>query len=140
MQVDPIKPTLKAPATSSLKLKYDELLSFLAFNFILRRHNWVNVASIAMQFLRTYYLIFYTNLILVMGLEMQVLGRGAVHSSTFHFNLMGPSKGRCKSDSRIYLLTDCKSAVGLRVQVLGSYFHETTPKNNPLKRNTPFNW
>ena len=33
MQVDPIKPTLKAPRTERLKLKYDEPLSSFAFNF-----------------------------------------------------------------------------------------------------------
>ena len=39
MQVDPIKPTLKAPGTQRLKLKYDKLLSSFAFNFNLRRYN-----------------------------------------------------------------------------------------------------
>ena len=38
MQVDPIKPTLKAPGSKLLKLKYDELLSSFAFNFNLRRY------------------------------------------------------------------------------------------------------
>ena len=38
MQVDPIKPTLKAPGTQRLNLKYDELLSSFAFNFNLRRY------------------------------------------------------------------------------------------------------
>jgi hypothetical protein len=37
VQVDPIKPTLKAPATKRLKLKYDKPLSSFAFNFNLRR-------------------------------------------------------------------------------------------------------
>ena len=37
-QVDPIKPTLKAPGSKRLKLKYDELLSSFAFNFNLRRY------------------------------------------------------------------------------------------------------
>ena len=37
MQVDPIKPTLKASGTKRLKLKRDELLSSFAFNFNLRR-------------------------------------------------------------------------------------------------------
>jgi len=36
VQVDPIKPTLKAPGTKRLKLKYDEQLSNFAFNFNLR--------------------------------------------------------------------------------------------------------
>ena len=39
MQVDPIKPTLKAPGTKRLELKYDELLSSFAFNFNLRRYD-----------------------------------------------------------------------------------------------------
>ena len=38
MQVDPIKPTLKAPGTNRLKLKYEKLLSNIAFNFNLRRY------------------------------------------------------------------------------------------------------
>ena len=32
VQVDPIKPTLKAPGTKRLKLNYDKLLSSFAFN------------------------------------------------------------------------------------------------------------
>ena len=43
MQVDPIKPTLKAPGTKRLKLKYDGLLSSFAFKFNLRRYNEVLV-------------------------------------------------------------------------------------------------
>ena len=38
MQIDPIKPTLKAPATERLKLKHYELLSNVAFKFNLRRY------------------------------------------------------------------------------------------------------
>ena len=38
MQLDPIKPTLKAPGTKRLKLKCDEPLSKIAFNFDLRRY------------------------------------------------------------------------------------------------------
>ena len=38
MQVDPIKPTLKAAETKRLKLKYHKLLSNIAFNFNLRRY------------------------------------------------------------------------------------------------------
>jgi len=38
VQVDPIKPTLKAPATECLKLKYDKPLSIFAFEFNLRRY------------------------------------------------------------------------------------------------------
>jgi len=39
VQVDPIKPMLKGPGAKRLKLKPDELLSNLAFNFNLRRYN-----------------------------------------------------------------------------------------------------
>ena len=38
MQVDPIKPTLKAPGTKHFKLQCDELLSSFAFKFDLRRY------------------------------------------------------------------------------------------------------
>ena len=38
MQVDPIKPTLKAPGTKRLKLHTDEPLSNLAFKCNLRRY------------------------------------------------------------------------------------------------------
>ena len=38
VQVDPIRPTLKAPNTKRLKLKVDELLSNVAFNFNSRRY------------------------------------------------------------------------------------------------------
>jgi hypothetical protein len=38
VQVDPIKPTLKAPGTKRLKLEYDELLSMFGFKFDLRRY------------------------------------------------------------------------------------------------------
>ena len=37
MQVDPIKPTLKAPGNKRLKLQHDRLLSSFAFNFNSRR-------------------------------------------------------------------------------------------------------
>ncbi len=39
VQVDPIKPMLKVPGTSCLKLKHDKLFSSFASNFNLRRHN-----------------------------------------------------------------------------------------------------
>jgi len=38
VQVDPIKPNLKAPGTKRLILKYDGLLSNFAFKFDLRRY------------------------------------------------------------------------------------------------------
>ena len=39
MQVDPIKPTLKAPGTKRLKQKCDAQLSTAAFKFNLRLYN-----------------------------------------------------------------------------------------------------
>ena len=44
VQVDPITPTLKAPGTKRLKLKYHELLSNFAFKFNLRRYSEVCVS------------------------------------------------------------------------------------------------
>ena len=38
MQVEPMKPTLKTPATKHMKLIYAELLSNFAFNVNLRRY------------------------------------------------------------------------------------------------------
>ena len=38
VQVDPIKPTLKAPGSKRLKLEDEKLLSNVAFNFNLRRY------------------------------------------------------------------------------------------------------
>jgi len=45
VQVDPIKPTLKAPGTKRLKLEYYKLLSSFAFKFNLRRYSWGGGAS-----------------------------------------------------------------------------------------------
>ena len=42
VQLDPIKPMLQAPGTKRLKLKYDELLSNVAFKFKLRRYTLVS--------------------------------------------------------------------------------------------------
>jgi len=39
VQVDPIKPTLKAPGSKKLILKHDQLVSNLGFDFNLRRFN-----------------------------------------------------------------------------------------------------
>jgi len=39
VQVDPIKPSLKAPGTMRLKLEYGKLLSNFAFKFNLRRYS-----------------------------------------------------------------------------------------------------
>jgi len=38
VQVEPMKPLLKAPGTKRLKLEYDELLSSFAFKFNVRRY------------------------------------------------------------------------------------------------------
>jgi HPt (histidine-containing phosphotransfer) domain-containing protein len=40
VQVDPMKPQLKAPGTKRLKLNYDAPLSSFAFNFSLRHYTW----------------------------------------------------------------------------------------------------
>jgi hypothetical protein len=40
VQVDPTKPTLKAPRTKRLKLKDHEQVSNFAFKFNLRRYSW----------------------------------------------------------------------------------------------------
>jgi len=40
VQVDPIKPTLKAPGSKRLKLIFDGPLSNFAFKFNLRRYTW----------------------------------------------------------------------------------------------------
>jgi len=45
VQVDPIKPTLKAPVTKRLKLHYDKPLSTFAFKFNLRRYSVVDAAA-----------------------------------------------------------------------------------------------
>ena len=45
MQVDPVKPTLKSPATERLKLEYDEPLSKFAFRVNLRRYSEVRRGS-----------------------------------------------------------------------------------------------
>ena len=45
VQVDPIKPTLKAPGTKRLKVTHDKLLSSFAFNFNLRRYTPATTTS-----------------------------------------------------------------------------------------------
>ena len=45
MQIDPIKPTLKAPGIKLLQLKCDKPLSNFAFKFNLRRYTTVVVAA-----------------------------------------------------------------------------------------------
>jgi len=84
VQVDPIKPTLKAPGSARLKLKYDNLLSRFAFHFNLRRHNKAVIRE-ARRATRT-------------NFPSSVLQAGAYrgqHSSTFQLDL-----------SRLFSLTD----------------------------------
>jgi hypothetical protein len=45
VQVDPIKPTLRAPGTKRLKLNCDVLLSTSAFKFNLRRYTEACIAA-----------------------------------------------------------------------------------------------
>jgi hypothetical protein len=49
VQVDPIKPTLKAPGTRRLTLNCDELLSSSAFKINLRRYNVAAVEASAVH-------------------------------------------------------------------------------------------
>jgi hypothetical protein len=49
VQVDPIKPTLKAPGNKLLKLKYDEPLLNFAFNSNLRHYDMGLVSCDAAQ-------------------------------------------------------------------------------------------
>jgi hypothetical protein len=46
VQVEPMKPTLKAPIIARLKLEYVNMLSTFGFNFSLRRYRKVNVNHI----------------------------------------------------------------------------------------------
>ena len=45
MQIDPIKPVLKAPGSECLILSPDELLSSFAFKFVLRRYTEASDAT-----------------------------------------------------------------------------------------------
>jgi hypothetical protein len=47
VQVDPMKPMLKAPGTKNLKLQCDILLSNFAFKSNLRRYTWVGWATVS---------------------------------------------------------------------------------------------
>ena len=47
MQVDPIKPTLKAPVSKILKLKYDKLLSNVASEVNLRHYTKLTYLSLS---------------------------------------------------------------------------------------------
>ena len=69
VQVDPIKPKLKAPGAKRLKLKCDILLSIFAFKFNLRRYTEGE------------------RLTPTLSIELaSPLGRG-LHSSTFRLNI-----------------------------------------------------
>ena len=72
MQVDPIKPTLKAPGSKRLKLDYDEPLLNFAFKFNLRRCNEACMAN--------------PDIARATGGGKYLIGRG-LHSSTFQLNL-----------------------------------------------------
>jgi hypothetical protein len=45
VQVDPIKPTFKAPGTKRLKLEFDKLLLTFAFKFNLRRYIELDISA-----------------------------------------------------------------------------------------------
>ena len=49
VQVDPMKPTLKAPGAKRLKLTYDELRSSFAFKLNVRRYKKVGRAISALE-------------------------------------------------------------------------------------------
>ena len=51
MQVEPIKPKLKAPITSRLELKYDEPPSDYAFKSNLRRYTLARISCFFLKFL-----------------------------------------------------------------------------------------
>jgi hypothetical protein len=46
VQVDPIKPTLKAPGSKRLKLEREKMLSYYAFKFNLRRYILARLPSV----------------------------------------------------------------------------------------------
>jgi len=69
VQVEPIKPMLKAPGNTRLNLRYDGPLSKLAFNFNSHRYTLVEKALAALD-----------------TLNKKDLGRG-LHSFTSQFNL-----------------------------------------------------
>ena len=49
MQVDPIRPTLKAPGTKRFKLDCDELLSTFALKFNLRRYSQETILNLLLR-------------------------------------------------------------------------------------------
>jgi hypothetical protein len=81
---DPIKPTLEAPATDRLKLKRDDSLLSYAFKFNMRRYTMVkrnqhrNAENLSTDYFRMIEAVEFTR-------QMDD-GRG-LHSSTFQLNL-----------------------------------------------------
>ena len=49
VQVDPVKPTLKAPGTKRFTVKYEKLLTVSAFKFNLRRYSVVDAVRTGRQ-------------------------------------------------------------------------------------------
>jgi len=77
VQIDPIKPAMKAPGTKRLKLKYDKRLSIcfnFGYNFNLRRYNMDGKRAADLCDAAAHPEL------------SRLLGRG-LHSSTFQFNL-----------------------------------------------------
>jgi len=79
VQVDPIKPTLKAPGSKRLKLEHENLLSNFGFKFNLRRYS---VAPVMV----------FTNpstgeIRTVTCSQRSLASGGGFHSSTFQLNL-----------------------------------------------------
>jgi len=54
VQVDPIKPTWKAPGSKRLELQYGEQLSNFAFKFNLRRYNGADAVALIALMLASY--------------------------------------------------------------------------------------
>jgi hypothetical protein len=61
VQIDPIKPTLKAAGTKRLKLKYDGPLSHLTFKFNLRRYTWIRPTFLCQTDISSFSLDFNTD-------------------------------------------------------------------------------
>ena len=46
VQLEPMKPTLKAPGSKRLKLTHEKLLSYIAFKFNLRRYTLLSIQQL----------------------------------------------------------------------------------------------
>jgi len=91
VQVDPIKPTLKASGTQILKLNHDKLLSSFGFKFNFRRYNQYWNAT-TMKCVETEYTLEDEKLVILSGLphdghELKKRTGRRLHSSTFQLNL-----------------------------------------------------